>query len=146
MLPSSISAPSTLVPMISAVSGRTTENPNAPRNSAGHTGLTATSLSTTVISSRTTGTSRKTSARLRPSVARSVIRSTTGFTGDAIRLTVPSRCHQVGEHALQRLVRRQHLAQRDAGVLAEPGKLTAERAKVGRPDLEPARGHLDAGD
>src|SRR5215467_2029428 len=80
MLASSISAPSTLVPMISAVSGSTTENPNAPRNSAGHTGLAATSLSVTVISSSTRGTSRNTSARFLPSVARSVIRSTTGFS------------------------------------------------------------------
>ena len=35
MLPSSISAPSTLVPMISAVSGISTENPNVPRTCDG---------------------------------------------------------------------------------------------------------------
>ena len=37
-LPSSTSAPSTLVPMISAVSGSTTENPKSPRISAGQDG------------------------------------------------------------------------------------------------------------
>jgi hypothetical protein len=36
MLPSSISAPSTLVPMISAVSGISTEKPNVPRTCDGH--------------------------------------------------------------------------------------------------------------
>ena len=36
MLPSSISAPSTLVPMISAVSGSTTEKPKSPRTRPGH--------------------------------------------------------------------------------------------------------------
>jgi hypothetical protein len=71
MLPSSISAPMTLVPMISAVSGRTTEKPNTPRNSAGQSGLLTTTLSATVMTISTSGTSRKTSARLRPSVARS---------------------------------------------------------------------------
>ena len=87
MLPSSISAPSTLVPMISAVSGSTTEKPKTPRNSAGHTGLLATTFSATVISSSTSGISVKTSARLRPSVARSVIRSTTGFSRLVMGLT-----------------------------------------------------------
>ena len=36
MLPSSISAPSTLVPMTSAVSGRITENPKSPWMWPGH--------------------------------------------------------------------------------------------------------------
>src|SRR5215472_6368293 len=144
-LPSSISAPSTLVPITRAVSGSTTDSPKVPRNSAGQTGLTATSLSVTVISRSTIGTSVKTSARFRPRVARSVIRRTTGLSRAAILLTISGR-HQVGEHALQRLVRRQHLTQPDPAITAQPGELPREFSEVGGPDLKPTRRYLDAGD
>ena len=56
MLPSSISAPSTLVPMISAVSGSTTLKPNWPRNSGGHDPLRAIAVSSAEMAiSRTAG-------------------------------------------------------------------------------------------
>src|SRR5258706_1113713 len=145
MLPSSISAPSTLVPMMSAVSGSTTEKPKTPRNSAGQTGLLATTFSATVIRIRTSGTSMKTSARLRPSVARRVIRSTTGLSRPVTGFTIVSlRRHQVREHALQRLIRRQHLAEPDVAVAAQPGELPRERAEVRCPDLQPARRQFHA--
>src|SRR5258708_18274355 len=145
MLPSSISAPSTLVPMMSAVSGSTTEKPKTPRNSAGQTGLLATTFSATVIRIRTSGTSMKTSARLRPSVARRVIRSTTGLSRPDTGFTIVSlRRHQVREHALQRLIRRQHLAEPDVALAAQPGELPRERAEVRSPDLQPARRQFHA--
>src|SRR5260221_3003716 len=145
MLPSSISAPSTLVPMMSAVSGSTTEKPKTPRNSAGQTGPLATPFSATVIRIRTSGTSMKTSARLRPSVARRVIRSTTGLSRPDTGFTIVSlRRHQVREHALQRLIRRQHLAEPDVAVAAQPGELPRERAEVRCPDLQPARRQFHA--
>src|SRR5258707_12117532 len=145
MLPSSISAPSTLVPMMSAVSGSTTEKPKTPRNSAGQTGLLATTFSATVIRIRTSGTSMKTSARLRPSVARRVIRSTTGLSRPDTGFTIVSlRRHQVRAHALQRLIRRQHLAEPDVAVAAQPGELPRERAEVRCPDLQPARRQFHA--
>src|SRR6266851_6095703 len=145
MLPSSISAPSTLVPMMSAVSGSTTEKPKTPSNSAGQTGLLATTFSATVIRIRTSGTSMKTSARLRPSVARRVIRSTTGLSRPDTGFTIVSlRRQQVREHALQRLVRRQHLAEPDVAVAAQPGELPRERAEVRCPDLQPARRQFHA--
>src|SRR5260221_14686092 len=145
MLPSSISAPRTLVSMMSAVSGNTTEKPKTPRNSAGQTGLLATTFSATVIRIRTSGTSMKTSARLRTSVARRVIRSTTGLSRPDTGFTIVSlRRHQVREHALQRLVRRQHLAEPDVAVAAQPGELPRERAEVRCPDLQPARRQFHA--
>src|SRR5258708_30033304 len=145
MVPSSISAPSTLVRMISAVSGSTTEKPKTPRNSAGQTGLLATTLSATVIRISTSGTGMKTSARLRPSVARRVIRSTTGLSRPDTGFTIVSlRRHQVREHALQRLIRRQHLAEPDVAVAAQPGELPRERAEVRSPDLQPARRQFHA--
>ena len=73
-LPSSTSAPSTLVPMINAVSGSTTENPKSPRILAGQDG------SAGLVSRRTADTPIRMSggiaysrARRRPSAARTVI-------------------------------------------------------------------------
>ena len=80
MLPSSISAPSTLVPMISAVSGIRTENPNVPRTCDGHGragGCEA--LSASVSRIRIAAGSANSSARLRLSVARRVIHATVGL-------------------------------------------------------------------
>ena len=79
-LPSSISAPSTLVPMISAVSGSTTEKPKVPRNCGAHwlaTGWVA--FSSPEMPSRMTAGIANSKARLRLIVARKVIRMTTGL-------------------------------------------------------------------
>ena len=80
MLPSSISAPSTLVPMISAVSGSSTEKPNVPSTCDGQ-GLDGgrETLSATVNKIRIRAGSAKSSARLRPRVARSVTPATVGL-------------------------------------------------------------------
>ena len=80
MLPSSISAPSTLVPMISAVSGISTEKPNVPRTCDGQGRIGGReALSATVSKIRITAGSANSSARLRLSVARSVIHATVGL-------------------------------------------------------------------
>src|SRR5579883_3042539 len=79
-LPSSISAPSTLDPMISAVSGSSTENPNVTSTCDGHGregGRLAHSAAVTAI--RITAGIQNSSARLRPSVARVVIQATVGL-------------------------------------------------------------------
>ena len=77
MLPSSISAPSTLVPMISAVSGSTTEYPKTPRMSAGQEACCGlANFSSTVTRSRITGGIANRNARFRPIVARKVIFAT----------------------------------------------------------------------
>ena len=79
-LPSSISAPSTLEPMISAVSGSSTEKPNVPSTCDGQGrdgGRPA--LSATVTTIRITAGIANSSARLRPSVARVVIQATVGL-------------------------------------------------------------------
>src|SRR5215472_2328359 len=130
MLPSSISAPSTLVPMTSAVSGRITENPKSPRTWPGHSapgGRAA--LSTTVTTIRISGGIANRSARLRPNAPRSVIEATTplirgvrGGRPPGLALNKPtierlrSGFDQVGEDALQRLVLGQQLAQPDPPV------------------------------
>ncbi len=78
MLPSSTSAPSTLVPMISAVSGSTTVNPKIPSTwpcQAVWTGCA--SLIAVVTSSRISGVIANSRARLRPMAARSVIEAIT---------------------------------------------------------------------
>ena len=66
--------------MISAVSGSTTVKPKTPRNSGGHTLLLAASRSSADTPIRITGAIAKMSARLRPMVARSVSRRTTGLS------------------------------------------------------------------
>jgi hypothetical protein len=77
MLPSSISAPSTLVPMISAVSGISTEKPNVPRTCDGHSRIGGCeAFSATVSRIRITAGNANNSARLRLSVARRVIDAT----------------------------------------------------------------------
>ena len=79
-LPSSISAPSTLDPMISAVSGSSTEKPNVPSTCDGQGrdgGRPA--LSATVTTIRITAGIANSSARLRPRVARVVIQATVGL-------------------------------------------------------------------
>ena len=80
MLPSSISAPSTLVPMISAVSGSSTENPNVPRtcDGQGRSGGRE-ALRASVNKIRITAGSANSSARLRLRVARKVIHATVGL-------------------------------------------------------------------
>ena len=76
-LPSSISAPSTLVPMISAVSGSTTAKPKTPRMVLGQCGAVGcASFSSAVTSTRMTGGMANSRARLRPMVARRVIEAT----------------------------------------------------------------------
>jgi hypothetical protein len=80
MLPSSISAPSTLVPMISAVSGISTEKPNVPRTCDGQGRIGGREArSATVSRIRIAAGSANSSARLRLSVARSVIQATVGL-------------------------------------------------------------------
>ena len=79
-LPSSISAPSTLEPMISAVKGSSTEKPNVPSTCDGQGrdgGRLA--LSATVTTIRITAGIANSSARLRPRVARVVIQATVGL-------------------------------------------------------------------
>src|SRR5262249_44952237 len=69
MLPSSTSAPSTLVPMISAVSGSTTVKPKMPRTWLGQDGSSGcASLTSTVTSSRISGGLANSKARLPPLV------------------------------------------------------------------------------
>ena len=78
--PSSISAPRTLVPMISAVSGRTTEKPKSPRIRAGQAGSGGLlNRSTVATPMRMSGGTANSRARLRPSAARSVITATVLF-------------------------------------------------------------------
>jgi hypothetical protein len=80
MLPSSISAPSTLVPMISAVSGMSTENPNVPRTCDGQGRIGAReALRASVNKIRITAGIANSSARLRLRVARKVIQATVGL-------------------------------------------------------------------
>src|ERR1039458_128672 len=156
-LPSSISAPSTLVPMISAVSGSTTEKPKSPRMWLGQSvaGGCA-SFSRTVTSTRISGGIANRNTRLRPIVARSVIDATTlpctpnitivSFLGS--RQTAgraPSGLHEVGEDALQRFILGQQLAEPDALLPGERGELPAEGAVVGRPHLQTPAGHLHPG-
>ena len=78
-LPSSTSAPSTLVPMISAVSGISTEKPNVPSTCDGQGrsgGRDA--FSATVSRIRIAAGMANRNARLRLRVARSVIMATVG--------------------------------------------------------------------
>ena len=80
MLPSSISAPSTLVPMISAVSGISTEKPNVPRTCDGQGRIGGREArSATVSRIRITAGSANSSARFRLTVARRVIHATVGL-------------------------------------------------------------------
>ena len=80
MLPSSISAPSTLVPMISAVSGISTENPNVPRTCDGQGRIGAReAFRASVNKIRITAGIANSSARLRLRVARKVIHATVGL-------------------------------------------------------------------
>ena len=79
-LPSSTSAPSTLVPMTSAVSGISTENPNVPSTCEGQGrcgGCEA--LSASVNKIRMAAGMANRNARLRLRVARSVIQATVGL-------------------------------------------------------------------
>src|SRR5215470_14444520 len=147
MLPSSISAPRTLVPMMSAVSGSTTVSPNTPRMSAGHDARSGwDSFSAAVTSTRTSGERAKMKARLRPIVARRVMAATTRPWIPNMGWLLPlSVLDQVGEDAFQRLVGGQQFPQPDSLVPGEHGELTAERAVVGRPYLQPPAGHLDPG-
>src|SRR5690348_12129362 len=149
MLPSSTSAPSTLVPMISAVSGSTTVKPKIPRTwpcqvvCAGCASLIA-----AVTSRRTSGVIANSSARLRPMVARTVIDMITRpWTPNMIwppSLSLarsaglrPVGLDQVGEDAFQGLVLGQQFGQPDALVSGQRRDLAGERAKVAGPDRQP---------
>ena len=80
MLPSSTSAPSTLVPMISAVSGISTENPNVPSTCEGQgRGGGREALSAAVSRIRIAAGMANRNARLRLRVARRVIQATVGL-------------------------------------------------------------------
>src|ERR1700722_859990 len=112
-LPSSISAPSTLDPIIRAVSGSSTEKPNVPSTCEGQGrdgGWLA--FRTRVTAIRMTAGSANSSARLRPRMARIVIRATVGLNKDDTR--APSVRDEVGEDAFQGFVGGLHLAQPDA--------------------------------
>ena len=96
MLPSSISAPRTLVPMMSAVSGSTTASPNTPSTSTGHEARSGwASFSATVTRIRTSGGMANRRARLRPIVALRVMaamtRPWTPNMGLAAFFTAPGR-------------------------------------------------------
>src|SRR5215467_4071573 len=147
MLPSSISAPRTLVPMMSAVSGSTTVSPNTPRMSAGHDACSGwDSFSAAVTSTRTSGARAKMRARLRPIVARTVMAATTRPWIPNMSWLLPlSGLDQVGEDAFQRLIGGQQFPKSDSLVPGEHGELTAERAVVGRPHLQAPPGHLHPG-
>ena len=128
-LPSSISAPSTLDPMISAVSGSSTEKPNVPSTCEGQGrdgGWLARSATVTTI--RITAGIANSSARLRPKVARVVIHATVGLNKDDTR--APSVRDEVGEDAFQGFVGGLHLAQPDAGAPGQDGDVPAERAVI----------------
>src|SRR5216684_379808 len=127
-LPSSISAPSTLVPMISAVSG-----------------------STTVTSTRISGGIANRNTRLRPIVARSVIDATTLLCTPNITIVsflgsrqtagrAPSGLHEVGEHALQRFILGQQFAEPDALLPGERGELPAAGPGRSPPPRSPRDG------
>src|SRR5450432_1348253 len=143
-LPSSISAPSTLVPMISAVSGSTTVYPNTPRNSGGQTGLLASSFSSAETAIISSGAMAKMSARLRPSVARTVSRRTTPLRTPDMTSLLSSLAASCGHFrlngfsdliaALQPARRQLHPAHRRA---ADQGG--AEQPVVGRADQEDMR-------
>src|SRR6266702_8679931 len=111
-LPSSISAPSTLVPTISAVSGSTTASPKPPRITLGQSAWAGpAAFSSAVTSTRISGGSANSSARLRPSVARRVIEATVLACTERAGTGSISDLHQVGEHALQRLILGQQLTE-----------------------------------
>src|SRR5690242_630106 len=168
MLPSSTSAPSTLVPMISAVSGSTTVNPKMPTIWLGQEGsFGCESLSSTVTSSRITGGIANSRARLRPMVARMVIDAITrawspnivwllspgtagcwwarGPGGPVHRALRPIGVDQVGEDAFQGLVLGQQFAQPDALVPGQRGDLAGERAVVVGPHRQTLVGDLYPG-
>src|SRR2546421_2419438 len=152
MLPSSISAPRTLVPMMSAVSGSTTVSPNRPRMSTGHEARSGwDSFSATVTRTRTSGARANRRARLRPIVARRAMAATTRpwspnmagcFLSGRVRR---SGLDQVGEDAFQRLVGGQQFPQPDSLVAGEHREFAAERAVVGGPHLQPPPGQLHPG-
>src|SRR3954453_615282 len=140
MLPSSISAPSTLVPMTSAVSGNSTEKPKSPRTRSGHSVPgDRPARSTKVSTMRITGAMANSRARLRPSVARSVIMATVGLRG------IRGCSNQVTEDAFQRLVGRLQFAQPDALGAGKDRDLPGERAVVGGADGKALAGELDRG-
>src|SRR6266542_2644491 len=142
-LPSSISAPSTLVPTISAVSGSTTASPKPPRITLGQSAWAGpAAFSSAVTSTRISGGSANSSARLRPSVARRVIEATVLACTERAGTGSISDLHQVGEHALQRLILGQQLTELDAVLPREPRDLPAERAVVRGLHLQPAAAHL----
>src|SRR6266576_2141834 len=124
MLLSSISAPRTLVPMMSAVSGSTTVSPNRPRMSTGHEARSGwDSFSATV------------TRPWSPNMAGC-------FLSGRVRR---SGLDQVGEDAFQRLVGGQQFPQPDSLVAGEHREFAAERAVVGGPHLQPPPGQLHPG-
>src|SRR6266566_9002901 len=146
MLPSSISAPSTLVPMISAVSGISTEKPNVPRTCDGHGSIGGReAFSATVSRIRTTAGNANSSARLRLSVARRVIDATVVLNMSLLSWLSWLGClvgYEVGEDAFQGFIGGQHLAQPDAVVAGQHRDVPAERAVVRGPHLQAGPGQL----
>src|SRR5260370_30987010 len=152
MLPSAISAPSPLPPMMSAVSGTTTVKPKSPRIRLGQSEVAGwEALSARVTRMRITAGTPNSRARLRPSVARSVIEATVPLNMPDMGSLAPlgfevdSGRQQVGEDAFQRLIRREQLKQPDVVFAGQHRELTAERAVVIGPHLQPLGGQLHAG-
>src|SRR5215470_6783659 len=143
MLPSSISPPRTLPPTSSEVSA-TTSSPTVPRTSGGQTGLCAVFVNSAEMPIRMAAGSANSRARFRLMVARRVSRMTTPFsippivrTGLSLVVvpslvigTVMSGRQQVGEDALERLVRGRQLQQPDAVVTGDSRDLPGERAVI----------------
>src|SRR6266568_6270858 len=150
MLPSSISAPSTLVPMISAVSGISTEKPNVPRTCDGHSCIGGCeAFSATVSRIKITAGNANNSARLRLSVARRVIHATVVLNMPLLSWLswlswdlLGSVGNEVGEDAFQGLIGGQHLAQPDAVVAGQHRDVPAERAVVRGPHLQSGPGQF----
>src|SRR6266568_8194804 len=166
MLPSSTSAPSTLVPMISAVSGSTTVKPKTPSTWLGQEASCGCASLISTVTSRISGGIANSRARLRPMAARSVIEVITRpWTPNMMWLLSPGSpgvsgpwaqpsgspglrpvsVDEVGEHAFQGLVLGQQLAQPDALVPGQRRDLAGERPVVAGPDRQPVVGYLHPG-
>src|ERR1700735_1394159 len=129
-LPSSISAPSSPVPTISAVSGSSTEKPKSPSTWSGQDAFCAgcDARSTSVSAMRITAGLANSTCRLRPSVARTVMDAITALNSANIDCSAPLIRFvrdEVAEAAFQRLVGGQQLAERDGVVAAQPRDLGA---------------------
>src|SRR6202042_203169 len=107
-------------------------------------------FSSTLTRTRITAGMANTRARRRPMVARRVIEATVlawteNISWSFLPRAARSLLHQVGEHALQRLVLGQQLPELDALLPGQPGDLPAEGAVVRGLDLQPVPAHLHPG-